>query len=140
MQEYVLGVAHDTISTVFVEKKRPEWQKGFLNLPGGKVEDDETPEVAMTREFLEETGLIVNAWEKFGTLNGQDYIVHLMYAYVPNVEDAQTTTDEEIFVIDMEDVGILELGDKYVQNAKMLLDFALCEYSLHGATITVMYP
>jgi 8-oxo-dGTP diphosphatase len=140
MQEYVLGVAHDTINVVFIEKKHPEWQKGLLNLPGGKVEEGETPEDAMSREFLEETGLYIETWEKFGKLNGQDYIVHLMHAHVPNVEDAKTTTDEEVFVVDIEEVDSFHFGYDYIHNVKLLLNFALNEYRSRGAKITITYP
>lgn len=39
-----------------VEKNKPEWQKGRLNLPGGKIEDGEDPPHAALREFFEEVG------------------------------------------------------------------------------------
>jgi len=42
--------------TLLVLKDKPEWQKGRLNLPGGKIEKGETPEDATIREIVEETG------------------------------------------------------------------------------------
>ncbi|MGE3333658.1 MAG: NUDIX domain-containing protein [Rhodospirillaceae bacterium] len=46
------------LTVVLIKKKRPAWQAGLLNGIGGKVEDGETPEQAMVREFKEEAGLI----------------------------------------------------------------------------------
>ena len=42
--------------TLLVLKDKPAWQKGKLNLPGGKIEEGETPEQAATRELKEEAG------------------------------------------------------------------------------------
>jgi len=42
---------------VLIEKKRPGWMHGLWNLPGGHVEDNETPEDAARREFEEEVGI-----------------------------------------------------------------------------------
>lgn len=39
-----------------VEKHRPNWQKGRLNLVGGKIEPGESIDMAARRELLEETG------------------------------------------------------------------------------------
>lgn len=41
---------------LLVLKDKPEWQKGKLNLPGGKIEEGESPEQAATRELKEEAG------------------------------------------------------------------------------------
>ncbi len=46
-----------------IQKQKPEWQKGYLNGIGGKVETQEEPYKAMTREFQEETGLLFKEWK-----------------------------------------------------------------------------
>ena len=55
---YVLIYTQSTASdnVLLVLKDKPDWQKGRLNLPGGKVEDGETPSMAAERELLEEAG------------------------------------------------------------------------------------
>ena len=44
-----------------VNKNKPEWQAGLWNGIGGKIEEGETPEEAMRREFSEETGMRLSA-------------------------------------------------------------------------------
>lgn len=41
---------------LLIEKKRPEWQVGYWNGIGSKVEEDDDPLSAMNRECKEETG------------------------------------------------------------------------------------
>jgi len=41
-------------------KDKPEWQRGKLNLVGGKIEPGESPSQAAIREVKEETGLDVD--------------------------------------------------------------------------------
>lgn len=57
MKHFVLGFIFNRQKdeVLLVEKKRPEWQKGFWNGIGGKIKLDETPWDAMDREAFEET-------------------------------------------------------------------------------------
>lgn len=48
--------AYDDV--LLVLKDRPAWQKGRLNLIGGKVEEGEDPITAAVRELKEEAGLV----------------------------------------------------------------------------------
>lgn len=73
-----------TISTIFrsgcvllVEKQKPEWQAGKLNLPGGHIEDGEEEHQAATREVKEETGLDTIFYTKMGRIIGTDWEVHI---------------------------------------------------------------
>jgi 8-oxo-dGTP diphosphatase len=56
---YVLGFAFNTIGdkVALIRKNKPDWQKGFLNGIGGKIEKDESKRSAMVREFEEECGI-----------------------------------------------------------------------------------
>ena len=68
MKRYVVGFLFVNAWVLLLHKKRPAWQAGKLNGPGGKVEPDETFEHAMAREFGEEVGYPVVGWEHFATL------------------------------------------------------------------------
>ncbi len=48
--------------------KYKEGPIGYIDMPGGKIEDGETPEQAAIREVKEETGMIVENLEKVGTV------------------------------------------------------------------------
>ena len=54
---YVVALCSDpaTGQILLLRKRRPAWQAGLLNGPGGKVEAGETPAEAAVRELAEET-------------------------------------------------------------------------------------
>jgi 8-oxo-dGTP diphosphatase len=56
-----------------LKKARPEWQAGWLNLPGGKIEEGETPREAAKRELKEETGIDTLFPKILGRVLGDDY-------------------------------------------------------------------
>jgi 8-oxo-dGTP diphosphatase len=67
---YVVGFlfSDDLSKVVLIRKARPEWQKGLLNGPGGKIEKGETPVDAMYREFYEEAGVEILVWKYAGQM------------------------------------------------------------------------
>lgn len=79
-QKYVCGFAFNLTESrvALMLKNRPEWQKGFFNGIGGKMEDGENPGSAMSREWDEETDVTqpVGGWDRFCSLFGVDYEVH----------------------------------------------------------------
>lgn len=114
IKEYVVGFMflrrvedyHDAkkgdIEYVYlIRKSRPDWQKGLYNGIGGHIENDETPEYTIVREFKEETGFetIQNDWSKCAVISGDTFIVHFFYAFADlTVENflhrIRTKTDE----------------------------------------------
>lgn len=90
---YVAGFLFDEARehVVLLEKQKPLWMKGKLNGVGGKIEDGETPIVAMRREFEEETGLALNQdlWHEFCELKAYNgapdlrCVVHFYRAFAP---------------------------------------------------------
>ncbi len=79
---------------IVVEKVKPAWQKGRLNLIGGKVEDGENWRVASQRELLEETGIDckLNQFEKMGEILLSDgaAVVHCVLARPTGVSSTST--------------------------------------------------
>jgi ADP-ribose pyrophosphatase len=77
--------------------------EGFsLELPGGKVDEGETPEVAAARECLEETGLMCGRLERLvHYLPGMDNVLNHTYVLLAhNVEDNGTFTEERSEVVE----------------------------------------
>ena len=81
VKEYVLVHTQWSIrplEALLVVKEKPEWQRGRLNLPGGKIEAGETPEDAALRELEEETGYEEIAATAMGILQDGDTRIHCM--------------------------------------------------------------
>lgn len=77
-QHYVLILGKKSMFESFIvtTKHRPKWQAGRINLVGGHVEEDETPEDAAEREFFEETGFYGHDYKKLGEITGKSFVVH----------------------------------------------------------------
>jgi 8-oxo-dGTP diphosphatase len=65
MKEYTVGFLFtaDLKEMLFLHPKRPEWQVGFLNGPGGRIEEGESPAECIAREMAEEAGIEVDPFE-----------------------------------------------------------------------------
>lgn len=114
--EYVLGFAFHKNRVLLIRKNRPQWQAGFVNGVGGKVEAyDWSLTEAMRREFEEETGVNtdLDSWSFFGshlkpgTYNGDpaSYSLHLFSLFLDDQQAASVTmkTDEEPVWFDQSD-------------------------------------
>ena len=85
-KEYVLvyaertGIDPNQTEVLLVLKDRPAVQRGYYNLPGGLVEDNESPYEAAERELKEETGYeIVKELFHVGTVKDiiDNYAIHV---------------------------------------------------------------
>ncbi len=130
MKRYVAGflISHSLDFIALVEKQRPDWQKGYWNGIGGKIEDGETPYAAMVREFDEECSISINhaEWRNFADLFGHDpepWIVHFFI----NVQDFHWNWytnyglgDEEVKIH-----RVNPLPDKVIPNLRYLIPMGL---------------
>lgn len=77
---------------ILLIKRRTPVFKGYWALPGGKIDEGETPEEAVVREIKEETGLTVKIVEKIGEYDergiqdGIEYDYHATCFYVSPIE------------------------------------------------------
>lgn len=100
MDRFVVGFAFTQMldKVLLVMKLRPEWQKGFLNGIGGKIEEGETSLEAMHRECREETGLSLS-WIHKGIMQGINndggaFSCRIFYAYSEKVIEYRQIEDE----------------------------------------------
>lgn len=61
---------------LLILKDRPAWMAGRLNLVGGKVEEGESPEDAMIREFREETSLVAEKVKQVGVIRDREFKIY----------------------------------------------------------------
>jgi 8-oxo-dGTP diphosphatase len=106
MAKYVAGFLFcpSRQSVALVRKNRPAFQAGLLNAVGGKIEEGETPEQAMVREFREEAGMSVPEWREEAFLVGGNFEVTFFSAVSPIIDEVRTMTDEPIEVHPVADV------------------------------------
>ncbi len=106
--EYVNGfmICERTRSVLFIQKNRPDFQKGKWNGIGGKVEPGEQLIDAMVREFREESGIETTGewWTSCIHLVQPRYRVHFYRCFVDAFPAYRTTTDEVVRVWDIDAV------------------------------------
>lgn len=122
---YVLGFMFDATKdrVVLIRKNRPDSQRGKLNGIGGKVEHtDPGFEYAMSREFLEETGVETKPWDwiKFNVMRGESWHVTCYYCISQNYKDVKSMTDETVQVVLTDHVNNMEI----MSNLRWLIPMA----------------
>ena len=131
-KHYVVGFlfSEDYSRVVLIRKNRPEWQAGLLNGLGGKINLlDETPKLAMRREFLEEAGVIVDNWKEFLKLEGPTSVVFFFMA----TGDTTKVTTMETEVVESYDVAtVKERMGACVPNLSWILPLALTNDKFTG--------
>ena len=66
-QNGVIGMVFDDAGrVVLVDQYRPPLDRRTLEMPAGGIEEGETPEEAIAREVLEETGFVCQSWVQVG--------------------------------------------------------------------------
>lgn len=99
--DYVLGFAFDQYGAVaLIQKNRPDWQAGKWNGIGGHREPGETGHEAMSREFQEETSMIIGPtrWRMAGQLKKAGDYRCLVYTVTVPILHVHSMTDEPVKV------------------------------------------
>lgn len=124
--KYVAGFMFNATkdAVALIRKSKPSWQKGLLNGVGGKIEDGETPEFAMMREFCEETGATTHPgeWRHYARLTGTDWCVELFTA-TGDIAALKSMEEEPIQLVLVKGITITR-GDM-VENLPWLIAAAL---------------
>jgi 8-oxo-dGTP pyrophosphatase MutT (NUDIX family) len=97
---------------------------------GGRIEENETPVVAMVREFSEETGIRTAPldWSEFFVAEFSDCIVHFFksFDYGSDLGAPTQTTDEPVLSMPVEiATSIKPYTDRFVENLVWLIPLAL---------------
>lgn len=120
----------DLKNIVLIRKNRPDWQKGLLNGPGGKVEEGESYDFAAHREFFEEAGISVPIWDHlaYQTEDNGKYEVCYVTAKTSyeHLNQVKSKTDE---IVGMYTVEFIEQKN-LVNSLKWLIPLAI--YKLSG--------
>lgn len=124
MISYVLGFAFtkDRSKVVLMQKKRPEAIAGLYTAPGGKIEENELGISAVVREFEEETGVIINYWKNEFKITGPDYTIEVFSAFNDEILNAQSKTDEDVVVCDVNTVSTMKCTSDTKWIVPLILD------------------
>lgn len=138
MTKYVAGFLFDETceGVALIEKQKPEWQKGLFNGIGGKVEDGETYEEAMEREFEEETGVTIfkDEWKFLCEISGKDYTVKFYYGITDKLANCATMEGEKVLIISPEDLH----NWKVIDNLRWLIPLAIDRITQYSPTISLI--
>jgi 8-oxo-dGTP diphosphatase len=139
MTNYVAGFCFnaDMSKVALIEKQKPEWQKGFFNGIGGKVEPGELPYQAMKREFFEEAGIMVDRWRHLAKIGDDNYTVVFFYGVIPDFTffEIKSMEDERVVVCDTD-----RLPSKIIPNLAWLIPLALDKAKNYSGKISLFIP
>lgn len=95
---------------------------GKLIIPGGYVENNETPQAALVREYLEETGVKVEPQNIIGIrFNMHDWYVAFKAKYVSGIPKSDQDENSEVIWVTVEEAlnreDVPDLTKKIIQSA-----------------------
>lgn len=142
MKSYVVGFLfnQDYSKVALIEKQHPDWQKGFLNGIGGKIEPKETPFQAIVREFREEAGVeTLGLWSLGGKLYGPDagaageeYVCHVFYG-IGDLTEPKTMTDEEVHIVNVSQIKNMKVIHNLNWLIQLVLDESVSDFEVKAA-------
>ena len=103
MKKYTVAFIFDKDlkEVLLIKKKRPAWQAGKFNGPGGRMEEGESSYECVAREIDEECGLVTSPddWKLFARLSEtskEATVDFYTLQYNGNLDDIKQLTDEAI--------------------------------------------
>jgi 8-oxo-dGTP diphosphatase len=145
--KYVVGFLfnHDYTRVALIQKTKPLWQNGLMNGIGGKTEPGETALQAMSREFMEETGVEGHIdWQPFASFHSgkcdpssPNQVIACFTASTDDITfySVKTTTEEVVYTVNVRDIPTA----KTVPNLKWLIPLALDFHRDGGMKSAVIY-
>jgi len=133
--KYVVGFMFNVKETdvLLIMKQKPKWQEGNLNGIGGKIEEGETPVIAMRREFKEETGIRYSDWRRVTTMSGEDWECHVFTAKSDDIFDYKTMEQEEVLLIPIAELDSYAHITNLQWLIPMCLDLNNIDYKINNA-------
>lgn len=124
MTKYCLGFMFNENKTdvLLIQKTKPIWQVGKFNGIGGKIEESETANQAMIREFEEEVGIINDEWKYVVTIFGEDWFVYVFTCKSDDVFDYKQMEGEEPNLLPLAELDKYDLIDNLYWLIPMCLD------------------
>ncbi|SFH48568.1 ADP-ribose pyrophosphatase [Tindallia magadiensis] len=87
-------------NVILVKQYRKPVESYLLEIPAGRLEQDEDPEICAKRELIEETGYSSNCFEKLMTYytspGFSNELIHIFLAY--DVEEGKSNPDEDEYL------------------------------------------
>jgi len=117
-------------NVILVEKSKPDWQRGRLNLPGGKVEPGETPLQCANRELLEETGISACDSKLLGVMKGDGWMIHVAWAGFRGDQIVRQGPDEPVHELPLR---VALTAPRLIPN--LLIVIPLCDAQVAGWTM-----
>ncbi len=115
-QEFVNVIALTPEHQVVIAKQfRPGPERVFHELPGGFVDEGESPQEAVLRELLEETGYVPGRIELLGSYYKDSYINAVWYGFIATgcVQEGKAAPE------DFEDIEVCKVSiTELLQNAR----------------------
>lgn len=97
-------------NVVLVEQYRAGIHESSLEIPGGMVDENESPEEAAKRELLEETGYQSKKWTSLGKVSANAAILN-NYTYMYLAEDCIKVDEQNLDKNEDIDIHILEMKE-----------------------------
>ncbi|MFW6285818.1 MAG: NUDIX hydrolase [Nanoarchaeota archaeon] len=99
----VLTTLNDKI--ILIKEKQPDFNNYKIGLPGGNVDDNETPQIAGKRELLEETGIECKELEFLSKDSLGSKVIRNFYIYIgrnsKKITQPLNTKGEKITVLEL---------------------------------------